>query len=247
VDYNLRLDMAYSPLSDPRKEIRLLRLLPGTASAQIECKLLHVPAATTVEYEALSYTWGGPKDLHPGLMLNKCPTLVTKNLHAALCCLRDGKDPRILWIDALSINQQDIPERNSQVLLMRQVYSNAANVLIWLGDERDGSARAMEFLRRAGVEGVTHTDLGGALRFGLQANDEENVEVEVEKETIRALEALLKRPWFTRAWIVQEFLLANNSNRVLLCGMQAIRWSNLELVFRNTPPSTWLEAQRTVS
>ncbi|KAL2124105.1 hypothetical protein VTJ04DRAFT_470 [Mycothermus thermophilus] len=40
-----------------------------------------------------------------------------------------------LWIDALCINQDDIDERNSQVLLMGELYRHAAAVLSWLGGD----------------------------------------------------------------------------------------------------------------
>ncbi|EGS17430.1 uncharacterized protein CTHT_0067560 [Thermochaetoides thermophila DSM 1495] len=40
----------------------------------------------------------------------------------------------LLWIDTLSINQADMSERNSQVLLMGEVYRNATSVLSWLGE-----------------------------------------------------------------------------------------------------------------
>ncbi len=39
----------------------------------------------------------------------------------------------MLWADAVCMNQNDIPENNTQVLLMAKVYSMAAKVLVWLG------------------------------------------------------------------------------------------------------------------
>ena len=42
--------------------------------------------------------------------------------------------PRLtLWIDAVCINQNDISERNHQVLLMGDIYRGATTVLSWLG------------------------------------------------------------------------------------------------------------------
>ena len=40
-----------------------------------------------------------------------------------------------LWLDALCINQEDLRERNHQVGLMRSIYINTDNVLLWLGEE----------------------------------------------------------------------------------------------------------------
>jgi hypothetical protein len=55
------------------------------------------------------------------------------NLEAALRALRVLKT-EVLWIDALSINQEDLLEPGLQVMRMRLIYSNASKV--WLGLER---------------------------------------------------------------------------------------------------------------
>jgi hypothetical protein len=38
------------------------------------------------------------------------------------------------WIDALSINQEDIQERNTEVKRMRSLYERAWSVVVWLGE-----------------------------------------------------------------------------------------------------------------
>ena len=58
---------------------------------------------------------------------------ITHNLAIALRHLRHAKKPRILWIDALCINQDDLPERSAEVLEMGSIYSNARQVIVWLG------------------------------------------------------------------------------------------------------------------
>jgi len=37
------------------------------------------------------------------------------------------------WTDAICINQSDIPERNVHVTHMKDIYSNCAGTVIWLG------------------------------------------------------------------------------------------------------------------
>jgi hypothetical protein len=46
---------------------------------------------------------------------------------------------RVIWIDTLSINQNDIPEKNQQVMLMGKIYSNCRKVVMWLGDGVGGN------------------------------------------------------------------------------------------------------------
>ena len=43
--------------------------------------------------------------------------------------------PRVLWIDALYINQDETVERNHQVALMRDIYKKAARAIVWIGPE----------------------------------------------------------------------------------------------------------------
>lgn len=69
---------------------------------------------------------------------------VTRNLHAALLRLRDPALDRILWVDAICINQQDLKERAEQVQFMAMVYVCASRVLVWLGEEAQGSIEAMK-------------------------------------------------------------------------------------------------------
>jgi hypothetical protein len=49
----------YSPLPKDRDELRLVRLLPGPISAEVEIKIFHAPRSS--KYEALSYLWGPPE------------------------------------------------------------------------------------------------------------------------------------------------------------------------------------------
>lgn len=55
-------------------------------------------------------------------------------LFDALRRLRLRDRQRTIWIDAICINQNDIIERNVQVQNMREIYSKADNVLIWVGE-----------------------------------------------------------------------------------------------------------------
>jgi hypothetical protein len=58
-----------------------------------------------------------------------------------------------LWVDALCINQDDIPERSEQVNKMGSIYTNARRVVLWLGEEADDSTSALTTLRSLG-EGI---------------------------------------------------------------------------------------------
>ncbi|KAF2418262.1 hypothetical protein EJ08DRAFT_557540, partial [Tothia fuscella] len=123
----------YHPLKTG--EIRLVQLHPSTDQQDIVCcSLSTVPLDVTSKYDALSYTWGSQK--HPvRIELDGHPLKVTRNLCAALRALRDPHSDRVLWVDALSINQSDISERNAQVPRMTKLYSLADRTVAFLGHE----------------------------------------------------------------------------------------------------------------
>jgi len=82
-------------------------------------------------YSALSYVWGDLNDpKHITLDGESFP--VTKNLHAALRCLRRPNEGIRLWVDALCINQADFEEKKIQIGLMRRVYEQAESVVAYI-------------------------------------------------------------------------------------------------------------------
>ncbi len=60
-----------------------------------------------VSFEALSYTWGEMVFTHP-IILNDLSFNVTENLSEALVHLRRENEIRLLWIDALCIDQSNL-------------------------------------------------------------------------------------------------------------------------------------------
>lgn len=41
----------------------------------------------------------------------------------------------MLWVDAVCIDQENFKERGEQVKIIKQIYTRAARVLVWLGPE----------------------------------------------------------------------------------------------------------------
>ena len=64
---------------------------------------------------------------------------VTETLHIPLLGLRHTSQARTLWIDQICINQTDLQERSEQVRIMRQIYSKAQLVILWLGEDGDNN------------------------------------------------------------------------------------------------------------
>ncbi|KEY74542.1 hypothetical protein S7711_07148 [Stachybotrys chartarum IBT 7711] len=126
------------PLRHHLRETRIVRLQPGKWIEAIRCHLDVVSLDSKPEFEALSYTWsenkdGARKDAKSRMILNGHNFLVSSNLKLALRQLRSETEARVLWVDAICINQSDIEERNEQVSMMRNIYSSCNHVIIWLG------------------------------------------------------------------------------------------------------------------
>ncbi|KAH8885912.1 heterokaryon incompatibility, partial [Thozetella sp. PMI_491] len=135
-------------------------------------------------YEALSYSWDDP--YAPSLLPNgKYTVLVTPNLFLALRALQLENKPRSLWIDALCINQSSAEEKSRQIPRMRDIYSKATKVVIWLGEQDWWTRGSVSVINRWAAEWRTF-----------------------ENEEQACFEALVRRAWFTRAWTFQELCLA---------------------------------------
>ena len=111
----------YTPLRRPR-EFRLLQLDPVKNSENLACSLVQNSLDDCPEYEALSYSWGDPT-ITQGINCNCVQVQVTVNLYHALRSLRLRDEPRMIWVDALCIDQSNLAERSHQVRMMGDVYS----------------------------------------------------------------------------------------------------------------------------
>ena len=134
---------------------------------------------------------------------------VAANLEVALRYLRHKYVERILWIDAICIDQSNIEERNRQVPLMKAIYSNAEAVRVWLGDPTTGSDDAMAILKELG-----------------QKTPLEDVRLQdrlIDDRHLQSVIELMKRPWWERTWVQQELMLAKRA--IFHCGFSSLEWS----------------------
>lgn len=196
------IDHYRSALLKSKTDTRLLTLCKGSGDDPIQCSLATVDLEQNPRYEALSYCWGPPDN--PGqIYLAKRTREVRENLWWALWHLRRGYEDRILWVDALCINQTNVAERNHQVGLMGRIYSQAFGVIVWLGGRADNSDLAMGCLK--------------TIPFRLPT-------ISSAEET--SLRKLLGREYWKRMWILQEYGLA--SELTIWCGDKSVDWRAFE-------------------
>ena len=226
----------YSTLNPDMGQFRLLVLLPSTEDAsQLECQLRIASFNDHESYEALSYVWGEPK-FTASIKLDNIPFLITPRLDEALRCLRYPDKPRVLWVDALCIDQGNNNERRYQVGLMRQIYSNCQSGLVWLGrDAGSVLSRAMTLLAK--MEGCDIESLGyegNPWEWDFRRQHSESkpkILYDLTQEDWDALTQLLvQNPIWKRVWIMQEISLAP---KVLLTSeSRSLDWSVVESLLR---------------
>lgn len=138
-----RIGPEYSPLPLNGSFVRLLDILPGDHGSSIHCNLRVASLRSQLSYKALSYAWideniSTSRSKGELIICNGRQVLIPSNLHSALQTFKSTTSILTLWVDFLCINQQDTQERNRQVAMMRSIYSNSSEVLIWLGPNTSG-------------------------------------------------------------------------------------------------------------
>lgn len=243
--------LQYEPLEND-KSFRLLKL----ASTKREvCQLQHFPLNEPPKYIALSYTWGSPlltdesiagynKVDRPFALKAGGVTMtmsISRNLSEALSYIIDSrsrhvlKSPDYIWADGICINQNDPAEREVQVPLMGEIYSNCEIAMVWLGqDETDLEgflsihSLLEPIIRQREIPGSsiskrfgsawTLQDLASVLGNGI-----------LDPGAWAAYVGFYeKRRWFSRVWVAQEVALPRTT--IILCGDAIFPWDIVQMV-----------------
>ena len=82
---------------------------------------------------------------HIGFLATR-PSYKSTRISDALRYLRKPDAERVLWIDRIAINQEDLKERAAQVGLMSEIYSSASEVPVWLGRADGATSKSFSTL-----------------------------------------------------------------------------------------------------
>lgn len=199
----------YEPLDPTKREIRLVTLPPrGELGTQLHFNLSVARLTSKLKFEALSYTWGEDTRQRE-ILLDGKPFMVSENLWLALQELPLLTEARVLWIDFICINQNDVYEKNHQVKKMGEIYSSASRVVAWLGEADEFSDPLFTSLNKPDFQdGSSKNSTGDEVTW---------VKYWAEK--------LNGRNYWTRLWIIQELGLA--SEILVACGSKSVDWKYL--------------------
>lgn len=190
-----------------------------THSDKQELKFTAQEAPWFIGYEAISYHWGD-QTAKASILLNGQPFEAPLSSTEALRNLRWPQDTRMVWIDALCINQEDLAERGHQVAVMGNIYWYASRTLIWLGHEDEKTRPALMLLhyilKETSKDNTSAETINGKIQL-------------VERGTGYAAKDLITaffgRPWFTRVWVFQEVMLSQDS--ICHIGRRSISWQEV--------------------
>lgn len=190
-----------------------------------QCRIEHVPVGRK-EYYALSYTWGKPKKKFWIHVENEQSDSLgwiglTSNLNDALLDLSQAEEvhPKTFWIDQICINQEDFDERSEQVRLMHNVYSNAYQVITYLGREQPGDAVLWNYMKMAFTHFEPHL-YSEELYFGLGLEYYRHHSIPhhlkiphtLDPSATKELQTLLGGEWITRRWCIPENMVNPKTN-----------------------------------
>jgi Heterokaryon incompatibility protein (HET) len=157
---------------------------------------------------------------------------------------RDATAP--LWVDAICINQANVPERNAQVSMMARIYTSASVVIAWLGPAgQSAPAVAADIQSLAPAYNCNREYLvKGRMKCSRRGyHDAEYLaKFGLSKWTPQQWEALchfFRNEWFLRVWVCQEIALAHRLE--ILWGHGVLQWSLLAsgCAFLNSSDLCW--------
>ncbi|GKT47638.1 heterokaryon incompatibility protein 6, OR allele [Colletotrichum spaethianum] len=245
------LHVQYRDLDPSKAEIRLVELDPFRAAEftsdsghqpVVRCRLKHHSLREwPCHYTALSYVWGDPNVTSP-IYLDGLEIQVTKNLESALRHLaieqwNDTDSRPTLWVDAICIDQRNQVERTQQVSLMKDIFRNAYQTLLWLGPATGDSDLAIDTLRQMSLAANfpgQHFNSWSKFPFTDITSDPPMATIRsiLDKALaelclddfarLKAISSLFDRPWFRRVWVIQERVLSLNC--VVCCGREWVTW-----------------------
>lgn len=247
----------YKPLDANSSTIRVISLHPSSDFQSIPEITIHTIGLLDKEnheYEALSYAWGSSRNpqaikirnllkRHSFTSSETYTLSVTSDLHEALRYLRLETEVRLLWCDAICINQGDDDEKSIQVGRMGEIYTRAARAIAWLGpdvvlpyeisennERQPGTTLALHFLEELGKK--VDFDWGRMKAFPTTVENlhwtNSDLPLECDDNDLESIVCLFQKSWFERLWVWQEIRLANHSS-LLMCGSSTMLWS----YFRN--------------
>ena len=218
----------YDSLADlgPR-DIRLLKIPSKkvASSPGFECSLVVVSLHKAPGYAALSYAWGESSPVEK-IDCNGHTLNVRPNLLSTLTTIQklSTDNSQYLWVDAICIDQSNLPERSAQVSIMKEIYSNAQVVFVRLGEHDQGLHCAVELIKKLNTAAVLRKDKPHLKTIEIAKRADLPL-VETDHAWTDLYSLFFNRPWFSRIWTIQELCHAREC--LILNGGLTMEWEDM--------------------
>ena len=225
----------YPPL-ESRRHIRLIQVVePEESESVTRISFLTTSLDAPCRYQTLSYTWGSihadGSHLTNTVSCDGKQLCITSSLHSFFERLRgkrkNGEAVRLpLWIDAISINQDDAGERAQQVAMMASIYRYSSQLIIWLGELDIDRSLGFPF-DQAEQDEPEQSDMIPIVASSMGDYEWERALSSRNSAESHKLREILKLNWFNRHWVIQEMLHTPVTSRIVWVGNREMAWSSL--------------------
>jgi hypothetical protein len=226
----------YPTLNSDEPSLRLLKIHPlglgERKSTIINCELVNnvFLKDSRGRFSTISYCAGDPGKVET-ITVNGLQFRAFANLAHALRQARqywnETHEDRelLLWVDQVCINQGDTAERSYQVSIMGDIYAASEQVLICLSTEQD-PVGGIGWLYSALDRRLLNDDVDDFMTYlNLSWHDGD-----LHCEWDAFVKTILSSPWWTRAWIRQEFIRAHNA--IFLASYESVDWKTLASIIK---------------
>ena len=204
------------------QEVRVLCIDPYRNvgdRAPLRCELKHMSLQKSLQdlpiehFVAVSYCWGTSKKRGRIVIDGQLVTIPRSAAVAIRNLSKVSSYP--LWIDAVCIDQKNLQEKSQQIAMMKEVYSKATSVLIWLGPAQSSTAdgiASIEKIYKQCLGTIGGTENLNAYLYGMDGSSSfQYSNAPLPDCGWRALQAFYSAEWFCRLWVIQEKGLAKKS------------------------------------
>ncbi|KAF4632825.1 hypothetical protein G7Y89_g5289 [Cudoniella acicularis] len=208
----------YEPLHS--SQIRLLNI-SNYSQHPSRLSVINIALLTAPPYTTISYSWDN-QVRDQDLAIDKNCIKIIKNLHQGLPHIIRNAKTDFLWIDAISINQEDDDEKAVQIPLMREIYTRCQECLVWLGASTYEAEVTLDAVPR----------LSNAIKTQNHSEVWENEGIAVGSKGVldtalwKGFVDIFSRSWLKRVWTFQEAILPHTVT--FLCGDRRARFEDLE-------------------
>lgn len=210
----------------------------------IQAKSHDPTLANTDESRSISYVWGSSTS-ESFIVIQGQRLHVPASAERVLRRLRHHDKLRVVWIDAICINQNDKVEKGHQVAMMAEVYSHTCQNLVWLGEGYLNIDAALASLQAVNDDLQQETQQLRLLQHTVLNEEGSHRLSTVGMSRFINFEPLLDlfgSPWFRRLWV--RYNLVSSRMRVscklgeqdcaMLAAEEAVPAPPLRLTVRTT-------------